>query len=162
MGPPSLILFSLGPLKPRIGSSAALWHLCKAYRVSGDATLSLIRSKSYSGFAFVPCIFLYFRSIELGLKVVLVTHGVPEQDVTRTLGHRISALLVRAETLCPLNEIGISAEDRDFLDRYSDIYSDKWLEYPDDFAMEYPTLEKLSDLARRVCGAARVYDIPKA
>jgi hypothetical protein len=144
-------------MKPPGPSSDAFWILCWGYRDAGDATLAVIRSEAYTGFAVLPCVFLYFRCVELALKTVLVHHGVPELEITRTLDHRISALLARAEKFSPLTRLGISAQDRQLLERYSDDYSDKWFEYPEDVFVNYPTLEELRDLAGRVCDAIGVY-----
>ena len=72
-----------------------------------------------------PAFFLYFRCIELALKARLVSNGVAEQEIARTFGHRISALLIRSEEFIPLSDLGILPADRKLLDRFSDDYSDK-------------------------------------
>lgn len=105
----------------------------------------------------MPCVFLFFRSIELALKSVLVFHGIPEREITRTLGHRISALIVRAESFTRLDVIGIRAEDRQQLDRFSEGYANKLFEYSDDW-WSYPYLEDLQSLAGRICDAVRTYE----
>ena len=149
-------------MKPDLPSSNAFWIVSSGYRDGGDAVHSLIRSGSYSGSAWLSCVFLYFRCIELALKAVLVTRGVSEQEIAKTLGHRISALLTRTEDFAPLSDIGISAEDRHLLDRFSDDYSNKWFEYPDGFWRGNPQLDHLKDLAHRVCVTVRTYGRQKA
>jgi hypothetical protein len=144
-------------VKPPIPSSDAFWILSSAYRDAGDAVLDKVRAESYTGFAVLPCVFSYFRSIELGLKAVLTCFDVPEQEITRTLGHRISNLLEKTETLLALSEIGVLADDRKLLDHYSDDYSGKWFEYPDTFWDEYPNLEELKEIAHRVCDTIQHY-----
>ncbi len=114
----------------------------------------MIRTDAYVGLALMPCVFLYFRSIELALKAVLVHHGVIEQEITREMGHRITALMLCAETLTPLGTIGIMLEDRQLLDRFSEDYADKSFEYSDNF-WNYPNLENLENLCVRVCAAVR-------
>src|ERR1019366_2348304 len=109
-------------MKPDLPSSNAFWLLSSGYLDGGDAAHSLIRSGNYSGFAWLPCVFLYFRCIELALKAVLVPSGISEQEIARTLGHRISALLTRTEEFMPLSDLGILPEDRQLLDRFSDDY----------------------------------------
>lgn len=109
----------------------------------------------------MPCVFLFFRSVELALKSVLVFHGVREHEITRSLGHRIAALLTRAEQFTPLDFIGIQPVDRQLLDRFSDDYSNKFFEYSDDW-WSYPHLEDLQCLAQRVSDAVRVYERNKA
>lgn len=149
-------------MKPLVPSSDAFWILSSGYRDAGDATLSLIRTETYSGFVVFPCVFSYFRCIELALKAVLVHHAVPEQEITRTLGHRISALISRAETFTSISALGIRPEDRQLLDRFSDDYSNKWFEYPDDFWKAYPKLEELKDLAHRICDTIQAYERKRA
>ena len=145
-------------MKPPLPSSDAFWILSDAYRDAGDATFSLIRRKAYVGFAVLPCVFLYFRAIELALKTVLAHHGLTEQEITRSLGHRISSLLARTDGFAPLSTFGISPEDRRLLERYSGDYSEKWFEYPDDVSVDYPTLEELKALAGRLCDKIRLYE----
>lgn len=144
-------------MKPQLPSSPAFWILSSGYRDAGDASLSLIHKDEYTGFVQLPCVFSYFRCIELALKAVLVEHSVSEKEITRDLGHRISKLILRAEGFVHLSKIGIEAEDRKLLDRYSDDYSDKWFEYPEQFWKERPRLEDLQTLAHRICEAVRVY-----
>ena len=144
-------------MKPPIPSSDAFWILSWGYQDAGDAILEKIRSESYTGFALFPCVFSYFRCIELGLKAVLIHFAVPEQEITRSLGHRISKLLGRAETFLVLSDIGISVDDRKLLDRFSDDYADKWFEYPDNFWSDIPNLEELKEVAHRICDAIREY-----
>jgi hypothetical protein len=139
-----------------------LWTLSTGYRDAGDAALALIRTDTYTGFADLPCVFLYFRSIELALKAVLVYHSIAEHEIARTLGHRISALIVRVETFSPLPDLGILPEDRQLLDRFSDDYSNKWFEYPNDFWRGCPHLEELKNLAHRVCDAVQTYERKKS
>lgn len=120
----------------------------------------MIRSKSYTGMAVFPCLFLYFRSIELALKTCLVANNVSEAEITRTLRHRLSALMTRLESFTELHEIGISADDRVMLDTFSDDYSNKWFEYPDSGFHRHPTLEELQTLSHRVCNITRTYVAP--
>src|SRR5687768_16531638 len=85
------------PVKPAIPSSDSLWVLAASYRDAGDSVYNQIRGDVYAGYAVIPCVFLYFRCVELALKAVLVYHGVSEVEISRSLGHRISALITRAE-----------------------------------------------------------------
>ncbi|SRR5258705_4721713 len=149
------------PMKPELPSSDAFWILSSAYRDAGDSTLATIRTGTYTGLMVMPCVFLFFRSVELALKSVLVFHGVPEHEITRALGHRISALISRAEPFTQLDVIGIQPADRQLLDRFSDDYASKLFEYSDDW-WSYPHLEELQSLARRVCDAVQVYERNKA
>jgi hypothetical protein len=92
-------------MKPSVPSSNKYWVLSSGYRDGGDAALYLIRSDGYSGFAVFPCVFSYFRCIELALKAVLAHHAVPEREIARTLGHRLSLLVSRAEAFTTLAEL---------------------------------------------------------
>jgi len=149
-------------MKPALPSSDAFWILSSGYRDAGDAVLDRIRTENYRGHALFPCVFLYFRSIELALKSVLTYHAIAEHEITRTLGHRVSGLIERAENYSSLSALGISAEDRSLLDQFSEDYSTKWFEYPDDIEKTYPDLETLRDLAHRVCDTIRTYERKKA
>jgi hypothetical protein len=149
-------------MKPAVPSSNAFWILSSGYRDAGDAAFDRIRTGSYRGFIVFPCVFLYFRCIELALKAVLTHHGVSEREITRKLGHRISALITHSETYSRLDALGISSEDRQLLDRFSDDYADKWFEYPDRFWRASPKLEELKNLAHRICETIRRYKRNKA
>jgi HEPN domain-containing protein len=136
--------------------------MSSGYRDAGDAAHRLVRSDNYTGFVVYPCVFLYFRCIELALKAVLVYHGVNEHEVTRTLGHRIADLVTRAEAYASVASFGITPENRQLLERYSDTYVNKWFEYPDDFDTSYPVVEELRELAHRMCDAIQKYERPTA
>lgn len=143
---------------PTIPSSSTCWILASGYKDAGDATLALIRSGEYTGHALFPCIFSYFRSIELALKSVLVANAVPEQEITQKFSHSISKLMSRAERFVSLQQIGIDANARAILDRFSDDYSKKWYEYPSDLWQEHSELEVLQTLSRQICEATRQYE----
>lgn len=146
-------------------SSDAFWILGSGYLDAGNACLSLIRNgKSdglpYSGFVNIPCMFSYFRSIELGLKAVLKENGSSDNEIARVCSHRLSALLAALDSRgIDLPTIGISPEDRIFLDKYSEEYSRKWLEYPDDLWRVDFELEILQILAQQVCESIKNYKI---
>ena len=144
-------------MKPAVPSSNAFWILSSSFRDAGDAAFDRMRSKGYSGSIKFACIFLYFRCVELALKAVLAHHRVAEREITQTFGHRISELLIRAEAFSPLDALGISPEDRSFLDQFSDDYSDKWFEYPDTLWRRDPHFDELKALAHRMCETIRGY-----
>jgi hypothetical protein len=143
-------------MKPRFPSSAAFWILASAYRDAGDSVLRMIRSEGYVGFAVMPCVFLYFRSIELALKAVLVHHKLSEREVVSRIGHHIRTLLSRAAIFTPLPALGIGPDDRQLLERFSDEYANKWFEYSSSW-WRLPRLEDLQTLTRRVCSTVRKY-----
>ncbi len=144
-------------------SSDAFWILSSGYLDAGNACLSLIRNgkadgEPYVGFVDIPCIFSFFRSIELGLKAVLKEHGSSDNEIARVCGHRLSKLLAALDSRgIDLPTIGISPEVRIFLDKYSEEYSRKWLEYPDDLWRVDFELEVLQILAQQVCDSIRNY-----
>jgi hypothetical protein len=150
------------PMKPALPCSDAFWNISSAYRDAADAAFRLTRAEDYSGLVLVPCVFLYFRCIELALKSVLIYHGVSEREITQTLGHRVSALLARAEMFPQFIALGLSAADRQLMNGFSDAYSEKWFEYADDPPAPYPDLETLKNLANRLCDAIRSYERPTA
>jgi hypothetical protein len=145
-------------VRPALGSSNCFWVIADAYKDAGDAAFELTISGHYVGHVVVPCVFLYFRCIELLLKSVLIFHGLSERDITRTLGHRVSALLERAEAFPSFKAIGVTAEDRRLIRQFSDVYSDKWFEYPEDSLADYPEPATLKELATRLCDRIRTYE----
>jgi len=116
----------------------------------------MIRSEDYVGFAVMPAVFLYFRSVELALKAVLFHHKVSEREVASRLGHRITNLLARTAGFTSLASLGIGAEDRRLLERFSDQYADKWFEYSSSW-WKLPQLDHLQGLAQTVCTRVRAY-----
>jgi len=125
-------------MKPVVPCSDAFWNLSLAYRDAADAAHALTRADDYTGLIVVPSVFLYFRCIELSLKSVLRCEGLPECEIAQTLGHRISALLQRAEQFPKFAALGLFTKNRDIIDEFSDAYSDKWFEYPEDPPAAYP------------------------
>lgn len=146
-------------------SSDEFWILGSGYLDAGNACLSLIRNgkadgQPYAGYVDFPCMFSYFRSIELGLKSVLKENGSSDKEIGREYGHRLTALLKALDSKgIDLQVLGISPENREFLDKYSDEYSRKWFEYPDDFWRVNFELEDLQILAEKVCCSIRNYKI---
>jgi hypothetical protein len=149
-------------MRPALASSDTFWNVSDAFRDAADAAFDLTRADHYSGEVRIPCVFLYFRCIELALKSVLIYHGIPEPEITRALGHRVRALPAEAEKFPKFRAIGLSAEDRQLIDKFSDAYSDKWFEYPEDSLAAYPDLQTLRELATRLCAATQRYERPVA
>lgn len=146
-------------MKPNLASWRTFWILSDANRDAGNIVLATIDSGKYSGLAVWPCVFLYFRSIELALKSVLVQHGLGEKEI-RKLGHRLGDLMKRLEAIIPLDSIGIEKADRYYLDKHSDDYSDKNFEYRE--KVNRPTPGKMNDLAaltNRLCDAVQEYRV---
>jgi hypothetical protein len=143
--------------KPKVPTCSGFWILATGYRDAGDATNARIEEDGYVGFALFPCVFLYFRGIELALKSVLVYHDVSESDITKKFSHRLSMLITSAATFVDLSVLGISDDDRELLDRFSENYYDKWFEYPDNFWDASPNRENLKSLAHRVCNSVQIY-----
>lgn len=150
---------------PGMPSSDNFWILGSGYLDAGNASLLLIRNgkadgKPYCGHVVFSCIFSFFRSIELGLKAVLKERGSTDNEIAREYGHRLTALLDALDSKgIDLQSFGISPGDRVFLDKYSEEYSRKWFEYPDNFWREDIELEDLEALAERVCNSIRGYKI---
>ncbi len=142
--------------------SDAFWNLSLAFRDAADAAFAFTRAAHYSGLIVVPCVFLYFRSIELALKSILTFHGLSESEITRTFGHRVADLLDRAERFPQFAAVGLTDADRQLITDYSCAYSDKWFEYPDDPPAGYPNLDTLRELAHRLSDRTREYEHPKA
>ncbi len=83
---------------PGMPSSDEFWILSSGYLDAGNACLSLIRNgksdgKPYCGHVLFPCMFSYFRSIELGLKAILKENGSSDTEIAHEYGHWLTALL---------------------------------------------------------------------
>lgn len=150
---------------PGMPSSDEFWILGSGYLDAGNACLSLIRNgkadgKPYFGHVVFPCMFSFFRSIELGLKAILKENGASDIKIAREYGHRLTALLDALDsTGVDLQVFGIAPGDRVFLDKYSEEYSRKWFEYPDDFWRVNFELEDLQVLAERICESIRIHRV---
>jgi hypothetical protein len=72
----------------------------------------------------------------------------------------MSALLDRTEAFPQFKSVGLSAHDRKLIDQFSQAYSDKWFEYPEDSLAEYPEPAILKELANRLCDRVRAYEEP--
>lgn len=141
--------------------SNAFWNLSLAFREAADAAFAFTRAPNYSGLIVVPCVFLYFRSIELALKSILMFHGLSESEITRTLGHRVVDLLHRADCFQQFASVGLTEADRQLINDHSRAYSDKWFEYPNDPPAGYPDLDTLRELSHRLSDRTREYEHPK-
>jgi len=74
-----------------------------------------IREGDYTGFAVIPAVFLYFRSIELALKGVLGHHSVPERRIAREIGHDLALLLDECGRFESLDALGIDSRTETML-----------------------------------------------
>jgi hypothetical protein len=150
---------------PGMPSSDEFWILGSGYLDAGNACLSLIRNgkadgKPYCGNVVFPCMFSFFRSIELGLKAILKENGSTDNEIARVYGHRLNALLDALDSKdIDLQFVGITPEDRVFLNKYSEEYSRKWYEYPDDLWRVSFEPEVLQKLAERICERIRNYKV---
>lgn len=142
-------------------SSDVLWILSEGYLQAADAISEKIDTPDYVGFAITPCIFSYFRCIELALKSVLVDYEVTEKMITKTLGHRISELVQKAEEFVDLKIIGISQGTRTLLDEFSSDYARKWYEYPDGLWSKSPNRTELKDAAHTICESIKKHRAPQ-
>lgn len=131
------------------------WGLASGFRDAGECALATIQDGKYSGLMVMPCVFLFFRTIELSLKSVLASHDVAAHEI-RKLSHDISRIMDKASKFTSLDVIGIASKDRELLKRFSRDYQRKGFEYSNDW-WNTPHLDDLRDLAVRVCEAVRVY-----
>ena len=91
-----------------------------------------------SSFMAIPVALLYFRSVELALKAVIMERGLASAEAIRSLplGHNIKNLIGCATTLnssgsqaFSLSELGLDQAASNLLQQFSDSYSKKWFEY---------------------------------
>ena len=105
----------------------------------------------------VPVCFLYLRGIELGLKAAISERRLATANEIRSrgLGHDLAALLDRALSGpggFTLSELGLDQSSKDFLERWSDDYANKWFEYV--FTpFEVPDIKECRTVATAVIGA---------
>ncbi len=137
--------------KNKLPNSTVFCKLASAYIESGDASLAKISDEKYSGFAIIPTFFSYFRSIELSLKAILVHHHVSETQITKKLGHKICCLCAKASEFVALNEIGLQKDAQEILSRYSDNYSSKSFEYPDNLFPDNLPIDQVKSIAHILC-----------
>ena len=144
-------------MKPELPSSDAFWVAAEAYLGAAIATHNLQKSEGYAGFATIPATFLYFRSIELTLKACLVAHEIDEKTITKDLGHRLTKLREKLVEKRAAGTLGILDEFQDFLDQYSDYYSQKRFEYPENPWIDMPELGDLRSFSCDLLESAREY-----
>lgn len=141
--------------KPEMPDAPGFWILSSGCRDAGDTLLARIRRGEYVGHMVMSCVFEYFRCIELALKSVLISNGVPEREIaSRALGHDLSALIQRAEEFIAPASIGISPKGRAMIDHFSKFYSNKYFEYASNW-WNTPDLEELQQLSREICEGAK-------
>ncbi len=141
---------------PELPSPTGFWVLADGYKDAAHAVDTRIQGGEYTGMAVIPYVFLCFRSIELSIKSVLANAGLTKETIARELGHDLSALLDKCQSIVSLPLIGISVDAEKMLRDYSDTYSKKWFEYGDDFWCE-PDLDMLRTTCDEVCEAVRTH-----
>lgn len=82
---------------------------------------------------------------------------MPEREIARTLSHKISAILVRVDSLVPLATLGIDSSSRLLLDEYSETYSSKGFEYSGNFWSTPKQLEDVKKVAHTICREVQDY-----
>jgi hypothetical protein len=107
--------------------SEAFFCIAEGYKDAANASFDLMKSDGYFGQVIYPCVFLYFRSIELSLKAFLRHQGIDSVCI-KSLSHRISDLILKSEFPNSLSLHGITDSDLEFLEKYSNEYSSKWFE----------------------------------
>lgn len=157
--------------KPEIPSPWEFQKLAEASRDAANAAFTEIRSRdaAYAGgnrnveitFMAVTVAFLYLRSVELALKGAILERGLAsEEDIPKPkLGHDLANLLtcatdskIHGTKAFTIDELGLDPEAREFLERHSDDYANKWFEYH--FGpFRYPDLDQCQHIATSVVGA---------
>lgn len=149
--------------KPDHPDPKAFMILSKGFKDAGDMVTEKIHlghremtQGDYTGFAVIPAVFLYFRSIELALKSVLGHHQIPAKEVAGRIGHNLGLLLDECTKVGALNSLRISPETESMLRAYSATYCKKWFEYSDDFWCT-PDISDLRDTCSAIHAAAKSY-----
>jgi hypothetical protein len=156
------------PQKPEIPSPSEFQQLAEASRDAANAAFTDIRSRDAAyargdrdvGFTFmaVTVAFLYLRAVELALKGAILERGLASaEDIPKPkLGHDLANLLTCAtdskthgSSAFTIVELGLDREGREFLERHSDDYANKWYEYH--FGpFHYPDLDQCQRIATAV------------
>jgi hypothetical protein len=159
------------PPKPEIPSPWEFQKLAEASRDAANAAFTDIRLRDAAyvkgdrdvGFTFmaVTVAFLYLRAVELALKGAIRERDLAPVEAIPSpkLGHDITKLLRCAtdrETngtgAFSIDELGLDQEGREFLERHSDDYANKWFEYH--FGpFHYPDLDQCQHIATAVVAA---------
>ena len=123
-------------MKPGHPKEHVFWIIATGFLDAARASHDLILApfpedptKAYRGFVWFPATFLFFRTIELDLKACLDRHGVEEREF-RIIGHSISGLVDRLRTLASQTSLGPIDQYAEFLLDHSNVYAEKWFEYP--------------------------------
>jgi hypothetical protein len=96
------------------------------------------RHDGKSTFMAITVAFLYLRCVELALKAAITERGLAPAEAipSRKLGHELKKLIECATTSVTsgqpaftLSELGMEQASKEFLERYSDDYANKWFEY---------------------------------
>lgn len=136
------------PPKPEIPSPWEFQKLAEASRDAANAAFTDIRSRDAAyaegnrnveiTFMAVTVAFLYLRSVELALKGALLERGLAPVEAIPSpkLGHDLTKLLrcatdgeTQGTGAFSIDELGLDQEGREFLERHSDDYANKWFEY---------------------------------
>lgn len=159
--------------KPDLPSSFQFLLLAEACLDAADAGYSDCQRRDrefhagskedVSTFMSIPVAFLYLRSVELALKAAIVERGLaaPRDVPSQKLGHDIQRLIDCATTAgatgaLPFDpgDLGIDPQAREFLERYSDGYANKWFEYH--FGpWEIPDLHRCQQVATSIIEAVK-------
>jgi hypothetical protein len=134
--------------KPNTPSSWQFQQLAKACLDAANAGYAECRERDASSrpltrdneatFMSITIAFLYFRAIELSLKAAIRARNLASASAIRSpkkLGHDLKRLLACATSQAPnkpsysLSDLGLTAQSKDFIERYSDDYANKWFEY---------------------------------
>jgi hypothetical protein len=84
----------------------------------------------YSGFAIVPCSFLYLRSVELAFKACIVSHGVSQPTIRKKYGHSLERLHAAITELDPQFPERAPKDPTGIITQFSSFYAEKGFEYP--------------------------------
>jgi hypothetical protein len=146
-------------MKPQLPDSNTFWIVAKGYLTVADAAFQLTESApGDNGELPTPTAFLYFRAIELSLKAALASHNIPETEITKTLGHRLTQLSERIKQVRSPGELPSLDKFDPLITSYSDYYSNKWFEYPDKiWNLALPDLETLRTSAHEIVDDIRFY-----
>lgn len=159
------------PPKPEIPSPWEFQKLAEASRDAANAAFTDIRLRDAAyaegnrnveiTFMAVTVAFLYLRAVELALKGAILERGLAPAEAIPSpkLGHDLSKLLKCAMDVAThgasafvFDEIVLDQEGREFLERHSDDYANKWFEYH--FGpFRHPDLDQCQRIASAVVGA---------
>jgi hypothetical protein len=145
-------------LRPARPSGADFWLLGNSFFQAASILHNDMKNSLGSNDVATPTTFLYLRSVELCCKACLPKSTYSDTTIMTNLGHDLSKLLDALSDSKILDNIRVHRNQFQTIDRFSNEYRDKWIEYCPGF-QRIPDLDSLSDEIRPLLASTKQYII---